>query len=72
MSVHFPADNILQKPTHLLRIAVPILVQVDYDSTLTFGPVGGDNRVPQDPGRQRNPSVAASGAWSLSRPQCLP
>ncbi len=33
----FQADNILGKPLHVLLIAVPILVQVYFNSSLTYG-----------------------------------
>ena len=33
----FQADNILRKPFHVLLIAIPILVQVYFNSALTYG-----------------------------------
>jgi len=33
----FQADNILGKPLHVLLIAVPILIQVYFNSSLTYG-----------------------------------
>ncbi len=59
----FQADNLLNRPLHIALIAIPILIQVYFNSSLTYGLMRLSTCPTPSPHRGRSSARATSSSW---------